>query len=263
MNNNSNDNNNDNTLGFIILRHVNSKITNMYWQLCYKRIRKFYPYNKIVIIDDNSNYQYVTEIPLINTIIIKSEFPKRGELLPYLYYLKFKYFDTAVILHDSTFINKYINFSADKYKFLWNFDHRWDNPYNELRLLKVFNNPNLINFYKNKKLWTGCFGGMCIIKHEYLILVNNIFNLNLLVDKIITRNDRCSFERVIACILQFFYKSDILLGNINTYCKWGGGSRGIGLESWLWNNNVNPKNGSLKQIIKYKNLPIIKIWTGR
>jgi hypothetical protein len=227
MNNNSNDNNDDNTLGFIILRHVNSKITNMYWQLCYKRIRKFYPNNKIVIIDDNSNYQYVTEIPLINTIIIKSEFPKRGELLPYLYYLKFKYFDTAVILHDSTFINKYINFSADKYKFLWNFDHRWDNPYNELRLLKVFNNPNLINFYKNKKLWTGCFGGMCIIKHEYLILV------------------------------------DILLGNINTYCKWGGGSRGVGLESWLWNNNVNPKNGNLNQIIKYKNLPIIKIWSGR
>ena len=25
----------------------------MYWQLCYKRIRKFYPKNKIVIIDDN------------------------------------------------------------------------------------------------------------------------------------------------------------------------------------------------------------------
>ena len=69
MNNNSNDNN-DSTLGFIILRHVNSKITNTYWQLCYKRIRKFYPKNKIVIVDDNSNYQYVTEIPLINTIIM-------------------------------------------------------------------------------------------------------------------------------------------------------------------------------------------------
>ena len=68
------DNNSNNTLGFIILRHVNSKITNMYWQLCYKRIRKFYPKNKIVIIDDNSNYQYVSELPLINATIIKSEY---------------------------------------------------------------------------------------------------------------------------------------------------------------------------------------------
>lgn len=256
-------NNNTNTVGFIILRHVNNKITNMYWQLCYKRIRKFYPNNQIVIIDDNSNYQYITELPLINTTLIQSEYPKRGELLPYIYYSKNKFFDIAVILHDSTFINKYINFSVDKYKFIWNFDHQWDNSYNELRLLKVFNNSNIINFYKKKNLWKGCFGGMCIIRHDYLKFINEEFPLYLLIDKIITRNDRCSFERIIACILQFYYKNNTLLGNINTYCKWGGGSRGIGLESWIWNNNVNPKNGNLNQIIRYKNLPIIKIWSGR
>ena len=259
----NNNNTNTNTVGFIILRHVNNKITNMYWQLCYKRIRKFYPNNQIVIIDDNSNYQYITELPLTNTTLIQSEYPKRGELLPYIYYSKNKFFDIAVILHDSTFINKYINFSVDKYKFIWNFDHQWDNPYNELRLLKVFNNSNIINFYKKKNLWKGCFGGMCIINHDYLNFINNEFPLHLLIDKIITRNDRCSFERVIACILQFYYKNNTLLGNINTYCKGGGGSRGIGLESWIWNNNVNPKNGNLNQIIRYKNLPIIKIWSGR
>ena len=41
------------TLGFIILRNVNSELTNKYWIHCYNCIRKYYPENKIIIIDDN------------------------------------------------------------------------------------------------------------------------------------------------------------------------------------------------------------------
>ena len=48
------------TIGFIILRHVNSETTNLYWQLSYDNVRQFYPENDIIIIDDNSNYQYVS-----------------------------------------------------------------------------------------------------------------------------------------------------------------------------------------------------------
>ena len=73
-------------LGFIILRHVNSKLTNKYWIECYERIRKFYPENKIVIIDDNSNDTFLTQKSLYKTKIIKSDYSKRGELLPYYYY---------------------------------------------------------------------------------------------------------------------------------------------------------------------------------
>ena len=47
------------TIGFIILRHVNNEKTNMYWQKCYKNIRQFYPENDIIIIDDNSHYEYI------------------------------------------------------------------------------------------------------------------------------------------------------------------------------------------------------------
>ena len=43
------------SLGFIILRHVNSELTNKYWVNCYNCIRRHYPENKILIIDDNSN----------------------------------------------------------------------------------------------------------------------------------------------------------------------------------------------------------------
>ena len=44
------------TLGFIILRHVSKKKPKsaICWKICYERIRKYYPENKIIIIDDNS-----------------------------------------------------------------------------------------------------------------------------------------------------------------------------------------------------------------
>ena len=48
-----------NDYGFIITRYVNSELTNKYWNNCIKCIRTFYPYKKIVIIDDNSNKDFV------------------------------------------------------------------------------------------------------------------------------------------------------------------------------------------------------------
>ena len=73
--------NNDNTYGFFLLRHVNSELTNHYWIECYKCIRKFYPNQQIVIIDDDSNPLFLkNDYPLTNTILIDSEFKKRGEI---------------------------------------------------------------------------------------------------------------------------------------------------------------------------------------
>ena len=45
--------------GFIITRHVNSEKTNKYWNKCVRCIRKFYPLRKIIIIDDNSNSDFI------------------------------------------------------------------------------------------------------------------------------------------------------------------------------------------------------------
>ena len=99
------------SFGFIITRHVNSSLTNKYWNNSVKLLRTFYPNCKIVIIDDNSNQPFVNaEHDYANVQIIQSEFPGRGELLPYYYYIKHKFFDNAVILHDSVFIHKRVNF---------------------------------------------------------------------------------------------------------------------------------------------------------
>ena len=77
-----------NPLGFIILRNIINSMTNEYWKECYRCIRRLYPDNRILIIDDNSNKQFTSNELLNNTMIIESEFPKRGEFLPYYYYLR-------------------------------------------------------------------------------------------------------------------------------------------------------------------------------
>ena len=49
-------------VGFIILRYVINELTNKYWIKCVDSIRQYYPENKILIIDDNSNYDKMYKI---------------------------------------------------------------------------------------------------------------------------------------------------------------------------------------------------------
>ena len=233
------------TLGFIVLRHVNNELTNKYWVECYKSIRKYYPECDIVIIDDNSDCKYLhnKDIELYKTRIIDSEYPGRGELLPYYYYSKEKFFDIAVILHDSTIIQRQINFYVEKYKILWEFDHIADNPDEETRIIKeAFNCPDLINFYSDKSLWKGCFEGMTVITHDFLILVNAKYDMSKLLNFITNKSQRSCFERIIACLLQKHYKIEPMFCNIHQYCPWG--------------ITYYDKE-------KFSYLPILKIWTGR
>lgn len=236
-------------LGFIMLRHVCNDATNQYWIKCYHSIRRHYPENVIMIVDDNSNYAYVTAEPLYKTHVVQSEFPRRGELLPYYYFLHYeKLFDVAVILHDSAFINKHIDFikevenTAAGYKMLWEFEHSWDQIEDETRMINVFKDAEFTRFYETKSAWKGCFGCMSVITHSYLSDINRRFDLSKLLNCIQTRYNRCSFERVVACLMQFREPRASLLGNIHKYCPW---------------------ELRYEQIEDYSYLPIIKVWTGR
>jgi len=230
-------------IGFIILRHVNNEITNQYWIHCYNCIRNFYPENKILIIDDNSNLKFITKIELYKTTIIHSAYPQRGEILPYYYYLQNKLFDIAVILHDSVFINKKINFHVETYKMIWHMNsHVFDQIGDETKLIKIFNDKDLLDFYENKNLWKGCFGSMCIITYDFLTYINNKYDLSKLLPHILNKFNRCSFERVLACLLQINEQNNSFFGNINHYCRWG--------------ITYNEKE-------HYNHLPLLKVWTGR
>jgi hypothetical protein len=255
------------TYGFIILRHVNNELTNKYWITCVNSIRQFYPENHILIIDDGSDCQYLTEVKFYKTTVIYSEYQKRGELLPYVYYLQNKLFDVAVIIHDSIVFNTFIDMNVENYKFLWEFEHNWDQIEDETIMIDIFNDPKLTEFYQNKTLWKGCFGGMTIITHEYLSKVNAKYEFNKLLPLVLNRYNRCSFERVIGCLLQYnaypIYgpkgpimdtkgnevtgdlqkgTKETLLGNIHKYCKWG-----------IIFDELN----------NYKHLPLVKYWSGR
>jgi hypothetical protein len=262
-------------IGFIILRHVNSAKTNQYWKECYRCIRYFYPSNKILIVDDNSDTIFLTcdanniEQELHNTTIIQSEYSKRGEFLPYYYYLKNKFCDIAVILHDSVFIQQPINFQVDEYKMLWHFPSYLmkdgQSSGKQLEQIRALNNGDLNHmyeyFYLNK--FNGCFGAMSIITHDYLSEINNIFKIDKLLPHITCRISRCAFERVFSFLLIYKQnrgnvanggsmwnsianiKHQSLLGDIVKYCKWG---------------------ITFDEYIKYRHrmkLPIIKVWTGR
>jgi len=146
---------NNNSYGFIITRHVNSEKTNNYWNRCIKLIITFYPHKKIVIIDDNSNQDFVkTEFEYKNVIYEKSEYPGRGELLPYIYFLKNHYFDNAIIIHDSVFFHKRVEFEklinmGVEVLPLWHFDADKENYLNLLEKYKIssFKNFMLLKGY--------------------------------------------------------------------------------------------------------------------
>ena len=258
-------------IGFIILRYVNSAITNQYWKECYRCIRYFYPSNKILIIDDNSDKNFLTcdtntiEQELHNTTTIQSEYPKRGEFLPYYYYLRNKFCDIAVILHDSIFIQTRINFNVDEYKMLWHFPSYLmkdgQSSGKQIEQIRALNNGDLNHmyeyFYLNK--FNGCFGAMSIITYDYLNEINNIFKIDKLIPHITCRVSRCAFERVFSFLLIYKQnrgnlanrggknKHQSLLGDIVKYCRWG-----ITYDEYLENKH--------KHKIK---LPIVKVWTGR
>jgi hypothetical protein len=257
-----------NSYGFIITRHVKCEETNKYWNNSIRCLRHLYPYRKIVIIDDNSNPNFLKEEDTYENVqVIQSEFTGRGELLPYYYYIKHKFFDNAIILHDSVFIHKRINFinliERDiKVLPIWFFFPDKENLENRLRISSSLKNS--YNIYSKIKLenivlgmpydkWLGCFGVQSFINHDFLSLLESKYKITNMMNYVKSRQDRCSLERIFGCLFYTEYpkllkfSNNSLLGNIHNYQKWG------------YNYS------QYQEDIKKKKLPkaIVKIWTGR
>ena len=241
--------------GFIIVRHVNSEKTNKYWNESYKCIRKYYN-NKILIIDDNSNYDYIQldeDTKIYNCTIIQSEYIARGEILGYYYFYKIKPFDKAVIIHDSVFINKYIDFDIySNVKFIWHFTSNWfDESAESLLIHNISNGDILKKYYHNRDLIHGCFGVQSVIDYKFLHMIEEKYSLFNLLNIIDSRNERMNLERIFAllCIHEnnILSKEPSIFGIIHEYTRFG-----YSYEDYIQdkeNNNLSKE--------------IIKVWTGR
>ena len=196
--------------GFIITRHVNSEQTNKYWNQAVKLIRRIYPLRQIVIIDDNSNPEFVkADFDYQNLTVIQSEYHKRGELLPFYYYLKYKWFPKAVIIHDSLFIHKKIPFEKFSIPVMPLWHHVYDKEnINNLRriasslkqnrlLLHKINEPDKLMFgLDGSHKFNLCFGCQCFIQLSFLETLERKYNITNLTNVIHNRTDRCSLERI-------------------------------------------------------------------
>ena len=252
------------TYGFIITRHVTSEKTNHYWNLCIERIRRFYPDKLIVIIDDNSNKNYVKKLHKYtdNIRYIDSEYKGAGELLPFYYLQKERFFSNAVIIHDSVFFQMKIKFELLEnlpILPLWHFKYS-ENIGNCIRLLsylsnaytirnKVIMDPIQTMAFRREDKWFGCFGLQTYISISFLDIIWKKYSISRLLPLIRNREDRCSLERVLGAIFYtenpLLVNSPSLLGNIWKYEKWG----------TTFDDYIQKKI--------YANKPLIKIWTGR
>jgi hypothetical protein len=253
--------------GFIITRHVNSETTNRYWNQSVKLIRSFYPLRKIVIIDDNSDQNFIkADFDYKNLTIIQSEFPKRGELLPYYYYLKYKWFPNAIIMHDSLFIHKRIHFEHFLFPVLplWHHDYDKENIHNILRLASgLTNNRFLIKKIHNKEevvinlgfsnnKFNLCFGGQCYIKLKFLESLEHKYRISNLVNLVHNRTDRCALERILGLLFHEEYPNLIIIKSL-----FGDIFRSPMAFKYYYDTYDNDLKQ--KKIIN----PFVKVWTGR
>ncbi len=110
---------------FVILRHVTKELDNSdeIWKLCYKSIRQFYTTNKIIIIDNNSDFSIIkNDIELYNCEIINSSAFNSRLFSPFYELLNIN-FKKAIIIHDGVIFKKFVDFNNfEDIKYVWHFN---------------------------------------------------------------------------------------------------------------------------------------------
>ena len=260
------------SLVFIIIRHVNNETSNLYWQEGCRSIRKWYPFHKIVIIDDHSSFtsemEFDFNFDLDNILFIESECSLGcGEFLGYYYYYKHKWADHAIILHDSFWIqrpipelNSFLELGSDSnIKFLCHFNTRYNhhNFQEEVNIMNLLKNPKeLVSFFHQIDVCNiGCFGIQSCISYSFLEKLQDRFQFMDLIHYVNTRDKRMCLERVFGAIMLFMFPKikenvsfygDILIEYVDKYEHT---SFGYYLEN--------------KEKMRLEDRPFIKVFSGR
>lgn len=240
----------NNGLGFVVVRHVRDRTTGMYWLEAVRCIRRFYPDAPIVVVDDNSDQRFTRdELRPPNCAVVASEYPGRAEMLGYYYYWKHHWFERAVIMHDSVFIQRKVDFKCPGgVRFLWHFDIK---IYDDVPLITEYLDkidPCYKPLFEDKKAWKGCFGVMSVIRHDFLEKISGIFRL---LGDVEGRDRRMAFERVFAVVcvyhLPTLMRDLSLMGDIlDNPLGWG-----YGFDAYQRERNKVPMPA------------LVKVWSGR
>jgi hypothetical protein len=236
------------SFGFVIVRHVNSKQTDYYWKECYTCIRRWYS-EPILIVDDSSDRAYLNDnMALVATqIVYDTELKGCGEFLGYYHFHRLRPFETAVILHDSVFIQKRIAFSVPKtMQFLWTIPSCYDRELESYYYELCHDMPTYTDFTHvyGQGAYKGCFGVMSVITWDFLaLLVEDGFFMTR--DEIKRRRDaRSALERIIGIMA---FRRDptipVMFGEIGAYTRLG--------------------TTFLEYLRDGSNLEMVKVWTGR
>lgn len=243
------------SLGFIIVRHVNSPTTNQYWIEAYRCIRKLYPTHWVLIVDDHSIQSFIVfDFALYRCKVIPSEYPQAGELLGYYYFHRTKMFSQAVILHDSVFLHRRLPHVHAPVRFLWHFMNPPEHEREEKQFIgRLRHSKSLLRLYEQKERWVGCFGVQSVITLDFLEFLETKYGLfELVLPFVRTRFDRQCMERVFALLCCMEYSSlavsPSLFGVIFDYAiSWG----------FAFRDYENKKRSQTTV------LPVTKVWTGR
>lgn len=247
--------------GAVILRHVNSSLTDLYWKRAYQAIRRFHPEMPVMIVDDSSDRRFLQEDLVLThcTVIYDHDHKGRGELLPYWYFHRLKPFDRAIILHDSAFLQAPITCplqGQEGIQFLWTIPHFYDDALQKEihELIDVLpqaeREPIRSMYCHSKPDWTGVFGVMAIIDGDWLDEVVQRFHLfDAWLPVIKNRQYRSALERVFGLVAYYHLRTRVrtpLFGSIQKYIRWG-----ITFMDYLMNE------------MTYQTYPVMKVWSGR
>lgn len=245
-------------IGFVMVRCVSHPKHARLWKYCYRSIRRYHPSISIVIIDDHSVPELISDENDIigndyRTLVVRSRYPKgNGEMLPLLYLHEQRWFDVAICIHDSVFLQTVLDetllSSVKTVRYLWGFveTEPYYRSYCRHHLQRYGLNPNI---YDQKKWMPGCFGTMCIIRLNFLDKLMSKFDLRKLPVR--TRLERMCLERMFA-ILCFVTlggtvpPAPIIHTDITRYMQYG-----ITFDQFIGNK------------FRYRTLPLVKVWNGR
>ena len=243
------------TWGFVMIRHVCSKATDLYWKESYACIRKWYPHIPVVIVDDHSRPEYLTEnIVLTNCTVIYDQGIHKGaaEWLAYYYFHHLHPFDVAVILHDSVFLQSAVDFSLDAdepVRFLWSFPSYYDAEIREWIRALVASLPHgaaHMDRFDQPDTWQRCFGVMSVIRWDTLDALDEREGgvLSHWASLIHSRDQRHALERAFSLLME--PKKPALFGDIYAYLPWG--------TTFV---------DYLTQPERFADRPVMKVWTAR